>query len=254
MGETIMGKLKLIYEPKGKAREYADLACNPYRGCTHGCRYCFAKRFNPDGYHKAANPKDNIIERLEKDLDILIEQYQPLSDSGIPEILFSFQGDCYQPAEMNYKLMPKIIRLLRERNFSFTILTKGGKLAIRDFELLQGYEHFRFGTTLIFAEQEMATYWEPDAAPIQNRIDTVMQAKMYGFKTWISLEPVIDPEQALQLIDRLHGYVDHWKIGKINYQPDIEKRVDWIQFMKDAKHMLDQYNASYYFKKSLTEL
>ena len=33
--------MKIIYEPKGKALEYAPLACNLYKGCPHGCRYCY---------------------------------------------------------------------------------------------------------------------------------------------------------------------------------------------------------------------
>jgi len=37
-----MKRMAVIYEPKGMALEYAPLACNLYRGCQHGCRYCYA--------------------------------------------------------------------------------------------------------------------------------------------------------------------------------------------------------------------
>lgn len=249
-----MKKMKLIYTPQGKAKEYAELACNIYRGCTHGCRYCYAKRFNPDGYYKAANPKADILDNLRRDIDILLETYQH-EPGDIPEILFSFQGDCYQPAEINYRLMPPIIDMLKAHSIPFTILTKGGRMAVRDFELLQGYEYFRFGTTLIFNNQQMADYWEPHAAPVRDRLETIVNAKtLYVLKTWVSLEPVIDPDQALQLIGRLNGYVDFWKIGKINYHPDIEKSVDWVGFRNQAQALLDAQGVQYLFKRSLADL
>ena len=46
----MMEKLSIIYEPKGAAREYAELALNPYRGCTHRCIYCYNNgRFGKKG-------------------------------------------------------------------------------------------------------------------------------------------------------------------------------------------------------------
>ena len=75
-----------------------------------------------------------------------------------------------------------------------------------------------------------------------------------GIRTWVSMEPVIIPEEALELLETLAPFVDHWKIGKLNHFPDVEKRVDWISFREKAKFILDSQDASYYLKKSLTEL
>ena len=80
------------------------------------------------------------------------------------------------------------------------------------------------------------------------------KAHARGIPTWISVEPVIKPDQALQLIQNLHSIVDHWKIGKINYNKGIEKRVNWLKFRKKVRELLDSIGADYYLKKSLTEL
>jgi hypothetical protein len=82
--------------------------------------------------------------------------------------------------------------------------------------------------------------------------DNLIVDRYRGIKTWVSLEPVIDPDQALQVIRELHSIVGHWKVGKINYQKDIE--VDWIAFREEVKALLDRLGADYYLKKSLTNL
>lgn len=241
--------MKIIYKPEGKAREYAVLACNIYKGCQHGCKYCFGSQslwIPRDEYYSAANPKKDVIDRLKKGCAQL--------NSDSPEILLSFIGDVYQPAEIKLGLTREVIKTLIDHNLKFTILTKGGTRACRDFDLLQGYDKGRFGTTLIFLNQKDADEWEPQAASISDRIEVIQKAHDKGISTWISVEPVIDPEQALRLIKELYPVVDHWKVGKINYHKEIEDKVDWIGFRKNVRDLLESFGADYYLKKSLTEL
>ena len=84
------------------------------------------------------------------------------------------------------------------------------------------------------------------------KIRAIQTAHDRGIKTWVSLEPVIDPGQALRVIRELHPIVDHWKIGKINHWPGID--VDWIAFREEVRALLDDLGADYYLKKSLSEL
>ena len=238
--------MDVIYEPKGKAREYADLACNIYNGCTHGCKYCFAKLYAQENYYEAANPKKNFISRLRKDVEKL--------DKNCPEILLSFHGDVYQPVENDLKLTRHALEILRENNLPFTVLTKGGSRAVRDFDILEGYDKARFGTTLIFTEQADSGHWEPGAASIEDRIQTIIEAHSRGFPTWVSIEPVIDPLQAMKLVESLQPFVDHWKVGKINYYKEIEDAIDWIKFRENIKSLLQKIGADYYLKRSLTDL
>ena len=99
-----------------------------------------------------------------------------------------------------------------------------------------------------------ADHWEPGAATVQNRIEAIQAAHDMGIPTWISLEPVIEPGEALQVIRGLHPIVGHWKVGKINHYPEIECKHDWLRFRKDARTLLDSVGADYYLKKSLTDL
>ena len=58
--------LSVIYQPTGAAREYADLALNIYRGCTHGCIYCYNNgRFGEKGdFFKSAKPRQGIVKKV----------------------------------------------------------------------------------------------------------------------------------------------------------------------------------------------
>lgn len=239
---------RIIYEPTGPAREYSELACNIYKGCEHGCLYCFGKnRKSPEqkeDYDTNPNPKDHFLEKLKYKAERM--------NGDTPEILLSFLGDVYQPSEMELMLTRQAIEILIENDLPFTILTKGGTRAVRDFDLLEGYPGARFGTTLVFKDQAYADHWEPGAASIEDRIWAIQDAHDRGIKTWVSVEPVINPDQALQVIRELHPIVGAWKVGKINYQKDI--KVDWITFREEVRALLDDLGADYYIKKSLTEL
>ncbi len=82
-----------------------------------------------------------------------------------------------------------------------------------------------------------------------------MLAHDRGIKTWVSLEPVIDPEQALILVDTLHRYVSHWKVGKINHHPEAENGVDWVKFREQIKVAFAYHGITdYYIKRSLSDL
>jgi len=241
----------IIYQPSGKAKEYADLAVNLYTGCTHCCTYCFGPatlRKTRTDFHANVAPKKDALERFGKDA-------QKLAEKGDDrEILLSFVTDPYQPLEMKEKITREAIKILIANNLRFTILTKGGTRASRDFDLLTGYDKCSFGTTVVFESILDAYHFEPGAPSPVDRLVTIQTAKKMGIRTRVSLEPVIYPEQALNLIRAYHEYVDHWKIGKINYDAELEGRVDWLKFREDAKEILDSLGADYYFKKSLKGL
>jgi DNA repair photolyase len=244
-------KLKFIYKPQGRALEYAPLALDVYNGCTHRCKYCYimtSGKIHVDDYYDDPAPKAALLEKVESDLEKL------RSVDNQDEILVSFKGDPYQPAEMDLRITHVLIKLLRSYEQPFTILTKGGMRAARDFYLVRGYDKARYGTTLIFLDQEKANEWEPNAATVDDRIKAIQVAHDAGIPTWVSIEPVIDPDEALQIVDALAPIVDAWKIGKINYHKEIEDQVDWIKFRDEMKRKLDKRGATYYLKKSLSDL
>jgi DNA repair photolyase len=237
----------IIYEPTGKAKEYAELACNIYNGCTHGCKYCYAKRYKQEQYYVDADPKKDVIAKLCKDV-------AKLDPATTPEILLSFQGDVYQHAETKLGLTRQALEIMVENDLPFTVLTKGGLRAVRDFDLLEQSGKARFGTSLVWMHDELRQQHEPDAASVFERIQVIREAKLRGIPTWVSLEPVIDPCEALAVIWALHDVVDFWKVGKINHNKELEQAQDWVKFRDNVTELLEKFGAKYYIKNSLTKL
>ena len=133
-----------------------------------------------------------------------------------------------------------------------------GKRAEKDFDLLKGYKKASFGTTLVFTSQDDADIWEPNAASIKERRATIKKANKLGIKTWVSIEPVIDPDPTLKLIEKLHSYVDYWEIGKIDHIKELEDKVDLYKFREEVRNLLKRKRKNakktgyYCFNRSLT--
>ena len=114
-----MEKLSIIYETRGKAREYPPLAVELYKGCMHGCKYCFVPGVNDiprDEFYRNNGPVENALKRLEKAAKRLKER------NDDREILLCFHSDPYQPFEdENQNITSQAIEILKRNNLWFTI-------------------------------------------------------------------------------------------------------------------------------------
>jgi DNA repair photolyase len=193
-------------------------------------------------WHSSAIPRIHIIKLFEKDAAQL---------RGDPrKILFSFLSDPYQPLEATEQLTRKALEIVKEYGLKSQILTKGGRLAERDFSLFQSCET-ELGVTLCFMNDTLRRRWEPDAASVSERLALLKAAHEQGIYTWVSLEPVIDPDEALAVIRHAHPLVRRWKIGKLNHMKSVESKVDWRKFRVDVESLLQDIGADYYIKDDL---
>jgi DNA repair photolyase len=240
----------IIYETKGRAREYCELAANLYRGCGHGCTYCYAPSatFRKREDFRNATVRVDVLEKFKKDA----LELSKLRESR--PILLSFTTDPYQPIDAKERLTRKAIQILHNQGLKVEILTKGGKLSERDFDLLSlKPELSSYGTTLVFTDEAMRKEIEPNAPTTYERIEALKKAHDMGIHTFVSLEPVWDPVQTLEIIDLTHEFADFYKVGKLNYNKH-HKTVDWLQFRNDVIRKLDGYGKLYYIKQSLREI
>jgi len=234
----------VIYEPKGRAGEYAPLAINLYRGCGHRCIYCYVLRvlrMNPEDFKNAA-PRPDILKKMQRDIP------KAAADGAKGNVLLCFTCDPYQPINDIHQLTRQAIFILHSHDFNVTILTKGGFRATEDFDLL--WPGDEFATTLTFLDGQKSLKWEPFAAHPQERIASLVIAHSLGIKTWVSLEPVIEPTTTLEIIKETHTFVDLFKVGTLNNHPHA-RTIDWKKFVNDVVATLEHYGCKYYIKKDL---
>jgi len=234
--------MSLIYKPQGRAGEYAKLALNIYKGCDHRCEYCFAPLATHavrDEFCKPTTRKDDFLKKLEAEA----KKLKP-SDP----VLLCFTCDPYCLLDTEKQLTRSAIQILHRYGHHIHILTKGGRRAIRDLDLMTPND--AFSTTLTCLDEATSRKWEPGAATPADRIETARQFHDAGIPTWVSLEPVLDPDVALEIIRRTHTYVDLFKVGKLNYHAHA-KTINWAKFAKEAVELLDSLGCKYYVKKDL---
>jgi DNA repair photolyase len=242
----------LLYRPAGRAGEYAGLAVNLYRGCAHGCEYCYAPatiRMSRADFYADAAPRAGIIGQLRREL----ERGEAAGTLPAREpVLLSFTSDAYQPAEDGAGIAREAIGLLHAHGYPVHVLTKGGRRAARDFDILGELEGDAYAVSLTFLSAADSERWEPGAALPRERLATLAEAHACGIATWVSLEPVIAPAQTLALIREAAPIAGLFKVGKLNHHP-LAALIDWPGFAREAVALLEELHAAYYLKADLRE-
>lgn len=238
--------LRTIYKPSGRAMEYGGLAFNTYNGCTFGCEYCYVPQVmhkTKTAFHREAVPRLKKINDLARDCRILAE-----NGEGVCRIFLCFTCDPYPAVEETALMTRRTIETIKRSGLNFNVLTKGSKLARRDFDLYNGHLD-RFGVTLTtFSDRKRL--WEPSSEPTETRIETLEIAHDRGIYTWVSLEPVIYANDTMDIILDTLDFVDEYRIGKLNHchQPE---SIDWPVFLGTATALIKSHNKSYYIKEEL---
>jgi len=240
--------MTVIYVPKGKAREYSPLALNLYLQCSHKCKYCYAPsamQRKRENYFNIPSPRKNVLVNLEKE----IKKKRPKE-----QVLLSFIGDVYCETEDENKTTTKALEMLLENKAPVAILTKGGYRCLKDIELFKKFgDHIQLGATLTFLDEAKSFEWEPGAASPNERIETLKILHDENIKTFVSLEPVIEPAETLKLIEKTLEVdcVDIYKIGKINNYGGIDKNIDWTEFLTKCLSILRPSGKQIYIKHDL---
>lgn len=152
---------------------------NLFRGCTHGCTYCYAPSLTRDErrWGTYVDVKVNAPEVLRREIRGLRKD----------EVFLSSASDPYQPVEAKYRVTRRCLELLQENDFPTSILTRS-PLVLRDLDLLQKLRWIRVGMSITTVPSRR---FEPGVPPLGRRIATLRRLAEAGITTWVSLAPVI---------------------------------------------------------------
>jgi DNA repair photolyase len=186
---------------------------NPYLGCGHGCRYCYAEfmrrhsRFNRESrWGEFVEVKKNIV-------GVLAAELARKRKSG--SVFLSSVCDPYQPAEKDYRLTRDCLELLRNYGWEISILTRS-PLVLRDTDILRTALDCRVGFSIPTDDDRVRKILEPAAPPIPARIEALQRLRKAGIRTWAFIAPMLpmDPEGLYRL---LNPVVEEVMIDPLNY-------------------------------------
>jgi len=243
---------KTFYETMGKAQEYAPIALELYESCQHSCAYCY-NTTKPKKYQKKAEtfftegkPISGIVEAVEKKA-FEFERY--IDPKMRRRVLMCFGSDPYQEAERKFEVTRRVLEILDRNKVPFQVLTKNPALALRDLDVFKRAGG-HLATTVLFLDEALRDKWEPGAPKPLDRLYAMKVAHENGVYTWASVEPVVDPVEALKVIERASPYIDLWKVGRLNYVEGAND-IDWKKFAFDVVKLLKSLNKNYIIKKDL---
>lgn len=242
---------KAIYQPKSKAKEYAEWACNFYVGCSNECTYCYlrkgvwSKTFggNKPTLKTCFKDESDAIEVFNKEI---LKHKSELQKSGL---FFSFTTDPMLPETKG--LTMEAIQLCILNRIPVKILTKRADWT-PDFP----YEYFigvekeiAFGFTLTGHNER-----EPYASTNTARIMAMKQLYNKGFKTFASIEPVITLDSSFRMIQLSAPFCDLFKVGLQSGKANRFTTEHLNYFVKTVISEVSRNNKKVYFKDSITFL
>ncbi len=169
-----------------------SLSINPYRGCEHGCSYCFARPTHSYwglsaglDFETKLTVKTNAVELLEQELAKPSHIVSPIS--------LGINTDAYQPIERDYKLTRRLLEVLAAAKHPVTIVTKSA-LVLRDLDILssmanQNLVSVAFSMTSL--DGRLSRAMEPRASAPHRRLDALKQLSEAGVPTMVLIAPVI---------------------------------------------------------------
>lgn len=235
---------------RSKAGEYAPWACNFYTGCSNDCEYCYCKRGflshvwdNKPHLKKCFKDERKALEIFEKEL---FQNIRALTKSSI---FFTFSSDPMLPEVKRIYWAATACALSYDVRVQF--LTKRADFV--DDHFLQHNRfcktHIAFGFTLTGCDDK-----EPGASSNQERIEAMRILHERGFKTFASIEPIVDLDASKRMIQETLGSCDLYKIGLMSgvkkdyYNP--EKVLEFVGSVNDLVST-DDNSARIYWKESV---
>jgi len=169
-----------------------DLSINPYRGCEHGCIYCYAR---PTHSYLNLSPGLDFETRIIAKVNAAQRLRQALLASGYRPALLNIGSatDAYQPAERKLGLTRALIQVLDEFNHPFSLITKSSGVE-RDIDLIAPMATRRLAAVYVSIttlDPALARVMEPRAAAPERRLRTIERLARAGIPVGVSVSPII---------------------------------------------------------------
>lgn len=270
--------MKILSRPKGNAEEYGRWSVNPYKGCSHGCEYCYLKE---GAWAKGLGGNTPVLKKNIVNAEhayhvamaeIIENREQIIKDGGL---FFTFTSDPCMPetCELTFKIASDAMAW----EIPVTLLTKDANFCGKDNPIVQSIdtvlqvnkwltnivmdfenthkERLAIGFTLTGHDE-----LEPNASPNEERVKAIEYLNNEGWKTWASIEPVIDFKSSYDMIlAACDAGCRHFKIGLMTKKTKVCRKMydhdACIEFIHDVMRVMEAGGgtATVYWKQSFRD-
>ena len=203
MSDNIILNGRCVYTPKGAAREYAAVGCNFYRGCPYQCRYCY----NRKGLTAAVMGVDHaVLESMFTNMKVRPMKYSELSAEDYAFCCFCREvyknTDYLRKTGIFFSFSTDPFHLTKNADYTALQMLKFEMLNKDDRQLIA------VGFTLTGRDD-----WEPYASKNIDRVRMMKIFKKMGFRTFASIEPVVDFKSSKAMVKKSLPFCDQYLIG-----------------------------------------
>ncbi len=197
------------------ASKIYDYVINPYVGCQHGCRYCYARFMKKYSKHK--EPWGAFVDIKINAADLLLVEIRKKKPGSV---WVSGVCDPYQPLEAKYGLTRNCLKILAEHRWPVIVQTRS-PLVLRDIDILREARDIEVGCSITTADDSMRKIFEPNAPAIEDRLRALDELHRSGIKTYAMIAPILPGAELLP--GALLGKVDYVLVDRLNYN-----YADWV--------------------------
>ena len=218
----------------------SDYVINPYVGCTHGCKYCYASFMKRFTGHKENWGEFIDIKRCDKPID--------LNKITGKNVFLSSVTDCYNQYEKEYCITRNILKQLVNSDCNLSISTKS-KLILRDIDLLKQMKNLIVCMSINTLDETFRSDMD-NASTIKERMDTLKELHNNGIYTILFMSPIFPYiTEWKEIIDNTKNYIDEYWFENLNLRGSYKKDIlDYIKI--NYSHLYPKYIDIYVNKNN----
>ena len=190
--QVVEEQVRSILSPNDSPDIGFDLSINPYRGCEHGCIYCYAR---PTHSYLNLSPGIDFETRIVAKINAAERLREAFARKGYQPKMLNLGSvtDAYQPAERRLRITREVVQVLAEHQHAFSVITKSA-LVERDLDLIAPLAKERLAAVYVSIttlDPTLSRVLEPRAAAPQRRLRTIETLARAGVPVGVSVSPVI---------------------------------------------------------------
>ena len=213
----------------------SDYVINPYIGCTHGCKYCYASFMKRFTGHKEEWGTFIDIKRCDKKINT-----KKLENKTI---FLSSVTDCYNQLEEKYKITRRILKELINVNCNLNISTKS-KLILRDIDLLKQMKNLTVSMSINTLDENFRNDMD-NASPIKERLNTLRELHDNGIYTVLFMSPIFPYiTKFKEIIEISKEYIDEYWFENLNLRGAYKTKI-LLYIQEKYPKLINEYNDIY---------